>query len=112
MAVNVGTGRPTSVMQVAQALKQRYSAASNLSVSGRFRAGDIRHASADVQRLRECIGFVPETSFESGIDGFCRWASGELEQLGDGGGDSYRRSLHELEQLGLMGRAQAGTSRP
>lgn len=110
--VNVGTGLPTSVMEVAEALKRQYGAASNLKVSGRYRAGDIRHASADTQLLRACIGFTPQTSFADGIAGFCRWASGELAQLGDSGHDSYRQSLHELEQLGLMGGARPTPAQP
>ncbi len=110
LPVNVGTGCATSVAQVAATLKAQYGAEGELRVSGRFRAGDIRHACADVERLRSCTGFVPQTAFGPGIEGFCRWASGELAQEVPTAAPGYAQALRELEQLGLMGRPASGAA--
>ena len=66
-AVNLGTGRPTSVAEVAQVI----SAGMGLDIEpvrhGQYRAGDIRHCFADPARARELLGFEATTSFEDGM---------------------------------------------
>ena len=72
-----------------------------MRVSGRFRSGDIRHNCADVGRLRQSVGFVPQISFEDGISGFCSWAAGELAAA-PVATRGYTEALRELEARGLM----------
>ncbi len=107
-ALNVGSGVSTTVMQVAEGLRAAYSGSSQLRISGRFRAGDIRHNQADVSRLRELLGSVPGIAFADGVRGFCDWARQQLDEprpaaggAPPGGGD-YARALAELESRGLM----------
>ena len=108
LPVNVGTGRATTVLDVAHRLREAYGSASGIRVSGRYRSGDIRHNCADVQRLRHAAGFVPEIPFEAGVSGFCSWVAGEfvggrVPSLG------YGDALRELESRGLM--KEPGVSR-
>ncbi len=99
-ALNVGSGVPTSVMAVAETLRDLLGSTSKLAVSGDFRAGDIRHCYADLNRVREVLGFEPSLSVEQGLARFCEWVLTQpvLE-------DRSEKAMSELARLGL-GRTQ------
>lgn len=80
-AFNVGTGRATSILQVAQALTQAYRVQTEPIVAGRFRVGDIRHCFANISRIAQ-LGFKPRIGFEEGLKELVRWgACAEAEDL-------------------------------
>jgi dTDP-L-rhamnose 4-epimerase len=99
--VNIGTGQATSVATLTKALAEAYGYAHEPKVSGRFRAGDIRHNFADIARASSILGWRPAIDFESGINGFCQWVRDAIDS--DDGGPSYAASLAELADRGLMG---------
>lgn len=107
-SVNIGTGRAVSVMEVARLLARELGSSSTIGVSGRSRAGDIRHNAADIELARQLFGFIPRIGLEEGLAGFCAWARQVLSAQDEAGQDRYRASLHELEERGLMS-APAGT---
>ncbi|MGI9119726.1 MAG: NAD-dependent epimerase/dehydratase family protein [Acidimicrobiales bacterium] len=71
---NVGTGTPVTLHQLAQELGAAIGTEPRVEVSGRFRLGDVRHAVADVARLRQGLGEVPGTSLRQGLKEFVTWA--------------------------------------
>lgn len=99
-AINVGTGIGTSVNTVTAELARQLDYHGDISISGRYRAGDIRHNIADVALLDTELGLRCETGFASGLAEFVAWARPELQRGADG--DGYTRSLNELAQRGLM----------
>jgi dTDP-L-rhamnose 4-epimerase len=99
--VNVGSGRQTSILDLVRLLRVHYDYGGEVSISGRFRAGDIRHNLADVTLATQVLGVRSTTTLEEGIATFCNWA--RLELAGDShAGADYRRSLAELEDRGLI----------
>ena len=71
---NVGTGRPVTVLHIAQVLIDGLSDGPMESeVAGQYRKGDIRHCFADISKIRERLGFVPQVSFEGGISDLTSW---------------------------------------
>jgi dTDP-L-rhamnose 4-epimerase len=72
-AINVGTGRATSVLQVAETLAQGLDLEIEPEIVGQYRAGDIRHCYADTAKARELLGFSSEISFEDGTRELLRW---------------------------------------
>jgi dTDP-L-rhamnose 4-epimerase len=64
---NVGTGRSTTVRQIAELLAQHLGLEIKPEITGRFRAGDIRHCFADISRARTELGFEPRVALEEGI---------------------------------------------
>lgn len=106
-ALNVGSGQATSVMTVAQEIKAYFESRSDITLTGAFRAGDIRHNIADVSQLQDVLGFVPTVPFREGLAHFLGWA----EQHAPEGASAYLRSVGELTARGLMGQttAQSGS---
>ena len=65
---NVGTGRPTTIARIAELLAGRLGLEIAPEVTGRFRAGDIRHCFADPTHARRTLGFEAKVRLEDGID--------------------------------------------
>ena len=97
LAINVGSGVATSVLDVIAELGRTFGIAAQTRVSGNYRVGDIRHNVADLTLARRVLGFEPVVSFRDGIDQFVKWARGEsLETSG------YETSLEELRARSLL----------
>jgi dTDP-L-rhamnose 4-epimerase len=75
--LNVGTGRPTSIVQVAQVIARGLGRELEPEVVNEFRAGDIRHCYADTQLANELLGFRAEISFEAGMQELLAWLEGQ-----------------------------------
>ena len=94
---NVGTGVATTVLKVANTLKEKYNSDVNINVTGENMKGDIRNNFADISKIRK-IGFEPKVSFEEGIERFVEWvkSKGDLED------NSYEASLEDFRKKGLL----------
>ncbi|WP_233838320.1 NAD-dependent epimerase/dehydratase family protein [Paraburkholderia sp. ZP32-5] len=97
IAYNVGSGKATSVLQVAQTLKRFYGANGALNITGNFRLGDIRHNYADLTKIRKDLDFEPKVSFAEGAMQFCKWV--EAQTISDAG---YDQSVAEMRSRGLL----------
>jgi len=97
MVLNVGTGRALSVNQVVNYVVKGLNGKESPQITGRFRAGDIRHCYADTRRAGEVLGFRAEVKFEEGILEFLDWVKEEEGVL-----DLAERCLGELEEKGLV----------
>lgn len=97
MAINVGTGIPVSVAEVVDHTLEYYSSSSEVTITGAFRDGDIRHNCANVEKMAATLDFVPGFQFREGLRQFLAWAVNEpLEDR------KYEQSLAELRKMGLM----------
>lgn len=96
-AVNVGSGVPTTVLEVIAQLERAFGTTARKRVTGNFRLGDIRHNFADQSQARLLLGFKPKMRFAEGIDAFVEWALNQPLEA-----DSYERSLDELRQRSLL----------
>jgi dTDP-L-rhamnose 4-epimerase len=75
--LNVGTGRPTSVAQVAQVIARGLGREIEPEVVNEYRAGDIRHCYADTQLASELLGFRADIPFEAGMQELLVWLEGQ-----------------------------------
>lgn len=98
--LNVGSGIPTNVLEVAQEIVSYLKSESQIKISGAFREGDIRHNYADLNRINEVIGFSPVWSFKKGLHSFIDWALLQNDIPEDT--SDYKKSLIELEEKGLL----------
>jgi len=72
-AINLGTGDPTTVNDVANALAVGLGLEVEPERPGSYRAGDIRHCFADVEKSERLLGFRAKTEFRSGIKALVEW---------------------------------------
>ncbi len=94
-AVNVGTGRPVSVLEVARILARALGRPLKAEIPGRYRAGDIRHCYADITKARRRLGYEPEISFEAGMAELAAWVATQAAP------DRWAEAAAELERRGL-----------
>jgi len=69
-AVNVCSGRPISILEVASALCETRGPEMQPVVTGQYRAGDVRHIVADPGRAAEVLGFRAEVAPREGLREF------------------------------------------
>jgi dTDP-L-rhamnose 4-epimerase len=94
---NVGTGTPTTVVEVVNQLQKNYGKEVEVNISGNFRVGDIRHNYADISKLKDKLQITPKVSFEEGIKHFTAWVQTQPKEE-----STYEKSLEELKEKGLF----------
>jgi dTDP-L-rhamnose 4-epimerase len=72
-AINIGTGRCTSVLDIARILAQKLNLSLEPQVVNKYRAGDIRFCYADIGRARRLLGYQPSVTLEDGIGELIEW---------------------------------------
>jgi dTDP-L-rhamnose 4-epimerase len=94
---NVGSGVDRTILSVADDLARVMGRQSlTPSVTGKYRAGDIRHCFADLAKSRTHLGYEPRVSFDDGLSEL----AGYLEnQIAD---DRAESATAELLQRGLV----------
>lgn len=94
---NVGTGVAIDVLEVANSLIKAYNIDVPVTVTGRFRLGDIRHNYADLTKIKTLLGFEPIVFFKEGIEKFSAWVlQQEIQE------DKLSISLEEMKKKGLL----------
>lgn len=97
-AFNIGTGTPTTVMEVAQTLQALYGTDSPIAVTGNFRIGDIRHNAADIRKATKVLGYTPKTDFKTGVAAFAAWVQQQKPEKSD----AFEQSLATMAEKGLL----------
>jgi len=75
--VNLGTGRATSIGEVARTIAAGLNKAIEPEIVEQYRAGDIRHCFADTRLAEELLGFRSEITFEGGMRDLLAWLEGQ-----------------------------------
>jgi dTDP-L-rhamnose 4-epimerase len=99
IVANVGSGIPTSVMELAEIIKKQGDFEVPLKVTGQYRVGDIRHCYANLDCAHHLLSYSPKIALHEGIKRFISWASSEPI--------SQDLSEFALQELSLKGLAKA-----
>ena len=73
MAINIGSGSPISIAQVGEVLAESLGVHTEPEITGKYRAGDIRHCYADIALAKKVLGYEPKEQFASGIGELVEW---------------------------------------
>lgn len=92
---NVGSGRPISILEIAQVLIEKMGIDVKPQIVNKFRAGDIRHCFADVSKIKRILGFQTEVALEDGIQDLIQWVKKQKAL------DLVEKAARELEEKGL-----------
>ena len=87
--VNIGNGASTTVLDVYNTLANVLNIEKNATITGEFRAGDIRHCFADSSRARQLLGWEPTVPLETGLKELLDWCINTAPESRDTVEDSY-----------------------
>ena len=93
---NVGTGRATSVIEIADLLAEKLGYRKPAQVVRRFRAGDVRHCFADISKISSRLGYHPRVPLKQGIDDLVDWVRSQTAR------DRVNQATNELTRRGLI----------
>jgi dTDP-L-rhamnose 4-epimerase len=94
-AVNIGSGQPVTIREIAVELERALSEDLPLEITGKYRAGDIRHCFADISLATQLLGYQPRTRLKEGIEELATWL--ESQQASDHVDEAMERlSAHGL----------------
>lgn len=96
--INVGTGKFTTVIDIAEQLTIAFGKKPDIKITGEYRIGDIRHNCADITRLKNILGYTPKVSLEKGMQKFVNWVN--TQPLAE---DLLEKANQELKDKNLMG---------
>lgn len=92
---NIGSGQPVNICQVAEALAGALANQSEPQITGKYRAGDIRHCFGDISQAREKLGYSPQVNLKQGMSELAEWLS--FQQADDHVEEAFDRlSVHGL----------------
>lgn len=74
-AMNVGTGRATSVKEISLLLAKGLGKNIEPQIVGKYREGDIRHCVSDIAKIRATLGYEPKVTLEEGLEELLGWVS-------------------------------------
>jgi dTDP-L-rhamnose 4-epimerase len=98
MPINVGSGKPISIIELAEILIKLYKRNVKPYVSYKYRKGDIRHCYADISRARQLLGYEPTIRLEDGLKDLVKWA----EEHRWAAADLSDKAIRELEERKLI----------
>ncbi len=91
---NVGSGSPTSILNIAENLIDRLEVDTEPIILNQFRAGDIRHCYADITKL-QAQGYKPRKSLKEGMAELINWIQDQQAV------DSFEAAAMTLQKRGL-----------
>ena len=94
-ALNIGSGRPYTILQVSALLADVLGTRIDPEVCGKYRVGDIRHCFADISRARSVLGYEPRVTLEQGIVELAEWVKGQVAH------DRVAEARDQLSSRGL-----------
>ena len=95
LALNVGSGEPITIEDVAKTLTQSLGVNVPAEISGKYRAGDIRHCFGDISLARTKLGYEPKYTFADGVIELVEWLRSQTAE------DRVRDMQKQLSSFGL-----------
>jgi dTDP-L-rhamnose 4-epimerase len=91
MALNIGSGQPISIREIAQVLAHALGSSLPADITGKYRAGDIRHCFSDISAAARVLGYGPRVRFAEGIRELVEWLRSQTSQ------DRAAEAVQQLE---------------
>lgn len=95
LALNVGSGEPISIREVADTLARHLGNDIPAEITGKHRAGDIRHCFADISLASRLLGYQPQHKFSGGIAELVQWLRTQQAE------DRVSEATRQLTERGL-----------
>lgn len=97
-AVNIGSGNPITILEVAWTLLRQMGATDREPhILGEFRPGDTRHCIPDLSRARQLLNYAPRLTFDQGAAELVEWVRSQEGEVQD----RSEQARRELQEHGL-----------
>ncbi len=96
MALNIGSGQPISIREIAMELAGTLGVDTSIEITGKHRSGDIRHCFADISVAARVLGYQPKTKFSDGLKELVGWLGSQNAQ------DRVAEAMQTLQLRGLV----------
>jgi dTDP-L-rhamnose 4-epimerase len=94
---NVGSGQSRTILSVARDLARVMGRPEIApTITGKYRAGDIRHCFADLAKSNALLGFKPRVAFDDGLAELAHYLANQIAD------DQAEKATRELQQRGLV----------
>jgi dTDP-L-rhamnose 4-epimerase len=94
---NISSGEAATVKEIAERTIQAIGSGDlEPEITGRYRAGDIRHCFADISSARDALGWKPKVTMQEGLLDLATWLDGQTAT------DRVVEARVELTARGLM----------
>lgn len=94
-AVNIGSGNPVTICEVAEELQEVLGSRIPVEITGKYRAGDVRHCFGDIACAAELLGYRPQCAMADGMRELAQWL--ESQQARDFVDEAMKRlTVHGL----------------
>jgi dTDP-L-rhamnose 4-epimerase len=94
-ALNIGSGQPITIREVATFMAEELNIPTEQEITGKYRAGDIRHCYADISRARRVLGYSPQVGFRDGVGELVEWLRSQTAV------DRVHEASQQLTSFGL-----------
>lgn len=72
-ALNIGSGNPVTICEVAEELQQALGSQMPVEITGKYRAGDVRHCFGDISAAVHLLGYRPRCTMAQGMNELAEW---------------------------------------
>lgn len=93
---NLGSGNPITIIKIAETLAYLLNKKIKPIITEKFRSGDVRHCSADINLINKSLRWFPKWNFEQGMKDLIKWSEHEKAR------DFFDDASKELESKGLL----------
>jgi dTDP-L-rhamnose 4-epimerase len=95
MALNIGSGEPISISEVAAELSRAMDRNIPAALTLKYRAGDVRHCFGDISAARKYLGYAPKMRFAEGLKDLVEWLCSQQSH------DRAAEAVAQLSEFGL-----------
>jgi dTDP-L-rhamnose 4-epimerase len=101
LPVNVGSGKGTSIRQIAEQVSAALKIGIAPEINGEFRPGEMRHLTSDITRIRS-IGYQPRVDLADGIARYIDWIRAQSDIR-----DYFSEAAEILRNKGIVRKMRA-----
>jgi dTDP-L-rhamnose 4-epimerase len=73
LALNIGSGQPVTISRIAETLARTLGVHGVSEITGKYRAGDIRHCFGDITLAKRMLGYSPHHQLDTAIAELVEW---------------------------------------
>ena len=95
-AFNVGSGNPITIKSLAEQIFSLHNKKPEIKITNEFRKGDIRHCVADISKIKNILGWIPQINFLEGLREIFEWSKTQESE------DKFEQADKELRDKGLV----------